>query len=239
MSVLNTSLHDGILTVAINRPEKKNTLTPEVVDGIDGAIQSNRSARVIVFKGEGGFFCAGADVSQFLNMEGKEAEAFSLRGNRLMDSIQNSDAVSIAAIRGGAYGGGFELALSCDIRIASPDAKLGLTEINLGILPGFGGLRRLIEIGGKGAARYLGLTGKVLSGKEAFDLGLVTILSDDPEKAADELAASLAVKSTHSIARIKRLLSQEHYSEEKEAKFFGEVVETREAREAVSKFLKR
>jgi len=239
MSVLKSSLTGNILILTINRPEKKNSLTMEVVEEINRALDENKGYRVVLIKGEGGFFSAGADVSIFTNLSGKDAESFSRRGNEIMDRIQNSDAISIAAVNGGAYGGGLELALSCDIRIISPNTKIGLTEVNLGIFPGWGGIKRMSQLVNKSYARYMVLTGKVLTGKEAFERGIAQVLSENVDKDSMDLAQSLAEKSEDSVKRIKKLLSQDVYSSEQESRLFGEVVETRQARELVQKFLNR
>jgi enoyl-CoA hydratase/carnithine racemase len=239
MSVLKSSLTSNILILTINRPEKKNSLTMEVVEEINRALDENKGYRVVLIKGEGGFFSAGADVSIFTNLSGKDAESFSRRGNEIMDRIQNSDAISIAAVNGGAYGGGLELALSCDVRIISPNTKIGLTEVNLGIFPGWGGIKRISQLVNKSYARYMALTGKVLTGKEAFERGIAQVLSENVDKDSMDLAQSLAEKSEESVKRIKKLLSQDVYSSEQESRLFGEVVETKQARELVQKFLNR
>jgi enoyl-CoA hydratase/carnithine racemase len=239
MSVLKSSLTGNILILTINRPEKKNSLTMEVVEEINRALDENKGYRVVLIKGEGGFFSAGADVSIFTNLSGKDAESFSRRGNEIMDRIQNSDAISIAAVNGGAYGGGLELALSCDVRIISPNTKIGLTEVNLGIFPGWGGIKRISQLVNKSYARYMALTGKVLTGKEAFERGIAQVLSENVDKDSMDLAQSLAEKSEESVKRIKKLLSQDVYSSEQESRLFGEVVETKQARELVQKFLNR
>jgi enoyl-CoA hydratase len=239
MSVLKSSLTGNILILTINRPEKKNSLTMEVVEEINRALDENKGYRVVLIKGEGGFFSAGADVSIFTNLAGKDAESFSRRGNEIMDRIQNSDAISIAAVNGGAYGGGLELALSCDVRIISPNTKIGLTEVNLGIFPGWGGIKRISQLVNKSYARYMALTGKVLTGKEAFERGIAQVLSENVDKDSMDLAQSLAEKSEESVKRIKKLLSQDVYSTEQESRLFGEVIETKQARELVQKFLNR
>lgn len=239
MSSLNSQMNGRVLVLSINRPEKKNALTMEVIDEIGKALDEYNGYRAILIRGEGGFFSAGADISVFKTLSGKDAESFSKRGNALMDRIQNSDAISIAAIAGGAYGGGLELALSCDIRIITPGAKIGLTEINLGIFPGWGGMKRISSLVNKGFAKYMALTGKTISGKEAYEKGIAQVLSEDFEKDAMELATALSEKSPQSILRIKKLLSQDIYSSDMESRFFGEVIETPEARELVNKFLTR
>ncbi len=239
MSTLNVAEKDGIAYLTLNRPDKKNSLTLEMIEEIDRFIRSGPIPTVIVFKGEGGFFSAGADISYFENLSGADAASFSVKGNEVMDRIQRLDAVSIASIEGGAYGGGLELALSCDIRVASPKAKLGLTEINLGILPGWGGMKRISSISGRGVAKLVALTGRVFEGKEAYELGLISVLSDSPSTYVDELAMNLSKKSGESIKRIKSLINSEPYRTELEAKLFGEVIETDFARNAVKKFLRK
>lgn len=239
MSLLKIERKGYVLLMIISRPAKKNSLTIEIIEEINKALDSIKEERVIVFKGEGGFFSAGADISQFKDLSGDKGQSFSMQGNEMMDRIQNFDAISMAILEGGAYGGGLELALSCDLRIASPSTKMGLTEINLGIFPGWGGLKRIKVISGQGAARYIALTGRVLNGKEAYELGIVSVLSEDPEMYAMELASELSQKSKKSIMRIKKLLSQDIYQSNMEARLFGEVVETKEAKDAVDKFLNR
>lgn len=240
MNFLNIQKTDeGVTYLTLNRPEKKNALSIDLVEELGNNLDSIQDSKVLVFKGEGGFFSAGADISMFESLTGSEAEVFSRKGNEVMDKIQNFGAITVAVIEGGAYGGGLELALSCDIRIASPNVKLGLTEINLGILPGWGGMKRLSVIAGRGTAKYLALTGKVIDGKEAYHLGILSVLSDDPLVYSRELITALSKKSKESIRRIKELLNREQYSSELESRFFGEIIETDFAKAAVQKFLKR
>lgn len=239
MSLVNIERKGKIALFIINRPSKKNSLTMDVVKEINDALDSIEDERVIVFKGEGRFFSAGADISQFKDLSSTNAQSFSTIGNRMMDRIENFGAISIAIIEGGAYGGGLELALSCDFRIASPSTKIGLTEINLGIFPGWGGLKRLKSLTGAGTARFISLTGMIMTGREAYERGIISKLSEDPVKEGMELANRLSEKSKQSIIRIKKLLGQESYNSELEAQLFGEIVETEEAKESVNKFLNR
>jgi enoyl-CoA hydratase/carnithine racemase len=228
-----------VAVLTLNRPEKKNSLSPEFTKEIDKSLSSLEGSVVVIFRGEGGFFSAGGDLSIMYSISGDEATEFSKNGNEFMDRIENFPGITIAAVEGGAYGGGLELALSCDFRIASPQTKIGLTEINLGIFPGWGGMKRIAKIAGSGVARYVALTGKILDGNEAYRLGLITLLSDDPLKYAMEMAESLSQKSLESIRRIKELLGRTEYSSDLEAKLFGEVLETAPARAALEKFLKK
>jgi enoyl-CoA hydratase/carnithine racemase len=239
MSLVNIDKKGKVAILTLNRPDKKNSLSPEFTKEIDDSLSSLKGSTVIIFRGEGGFFSAGGDLSVMYSISGDEAREFSKNGNEFMDRIQNLPAITIAAIEGGAYGGGLELALSCDFRVASAQTKMGLTEINLGILPGWGGMKRIATIAGSGVARYVALTGKILDGNEAYRLGLVTFLSDNPVKFAEEMAESLSQKSVESIRRIKELLGRAEYSSDLESKLFGEVLETTYARSALEKFLKK
>lgn len=239
MALVNVQKGDGIATVILNRPEKKNALNPDFLQELESLLRSLAGTRAVVIRGEGRFFSAGGDLSVMLSASEVEGERFSKSGNEFMDYLQNYEAVTIAAIEGGAYGGGLELALSCDLRVASVATKIGLTEVNLGLFPGWGGMKRIARIAGNGIARYVALTGKVMSGDEAYRLGIVNYLVDDPVQFSEELAASIAKKSIDSIKRIKKLLGTEEYSSDLEAKLFGEILGTPIARETLAKFLKK
>lgn len=239
MSFVRVDSNDRVAHIILNRPEKKNALAPEVLREFEDALRSLKDVTVVVIRGEGGFFSAGGDLSVMFSASGSEGEKFSKVGNDFMDFLQNYEAITIAAMEGGAYGGGLELALSCDIRVASTQIKMGLSEINLGLIPGWGGLKRIARVAGYGAARYVGLTGKVMDGNEAYRLGLISYLVDNPVSFSDGIAADLSKKSHDSIKRIKALLGRAEYSSELEEKLFGEVLITPTARATLEKFLKK
>jgi enoyl-CoA hydratase/carnithine racemase len=239
MGLVRIERKDKVAHIILNRPEKKNALSPDVLKEMEGALKSLVNVSVVIIRGEGGFFSAGGDLSVMFTASEEEGRKFSEKGNEFMDFLQNFGAITIAAIEGGAYGGGLELALSCDLRVASPQTKMGLTEVNLGLIPGWGGLKRIARIAGNGIARQVALTGKVMDGNEAHSLGLVNYLANDPVQYAEELAISLSQKSGESIRRIKTLLGKAEYSTELEAKLFGEVLETPVARATLEKFLKK
>jgi enoyl-CoA hydratase len=224
--------------VAINRPEKKNALSIDVLMEIEDALKSLAGMSALVFRGSGGFFSAGGDLAVMYSADRDQGREFSRIGNRVMDLVENYEGVTIASVEGGAYGGGLELALSCDIRIASDRTKLGLTEVNLGLFPGWGGMKRLSKIAGPATAKYLALTGSVLNGGDAMRLGLVTMLCDDPNGCAMQLAESISSKSIVSVRAIKHLLSREPYDSTEESRMFGDVLSSDQAREALAKFLK-
>ena len=239
MSLVRVEKKERVAQIAINRPEKKNALSPDVIKDIRSAFESLEEVAVVIIRGEGGFFSAGGDLSVMFSASEEEGFQFSKLGNEFADFVQNYGAITIAAIEGGAYGGGLELALSCDLRIASPQAKIGLSEVNLGLIPGWGGMKRLIRVAGAGTARYVALTGKILDGNEAYRLGILSYLAESPVKFSEDLAATLSQKSVESIKRIKALIAQDVYSSEKEEKLFGEVLQTPAARVTLEKFLKR
>ena len=239
MSLVRVEKKDRVAYIVLNRPEKKNALSPDVLVELESALKSLGNVTVVIIKGEGGFFSAGGDISVMFSISGEEGKRFSKKGNDFMDFLQNYGAITIAAMEGGAYGGGLELALSCDFRIASPQTKMGLTEINLGLFPGWGGVKRMARIAGVGTAKYLTLTGKIIDGNEAYRLGLVNVLADNPVKSAEELALQLSQRSSDSIKSIKNLLGKEEYSTELEEKLFGEILETPTARATLEKFLKK
>ncbi len=241
MPEIEYKFEDGISTIAINRPEKKNSINLEVMNGIQLSLENalKDRAKVIIFKGNGGFFSAGADINQFFTMDEKTAYEFSLKGNNLMNQIERYPGVTISAISGGALGGGLELALSTDIRISSKTAKIGLPEVTLGIFPGWGGIKRISRILGNGIGKYLLISGKYVTGEEAYNIGLVNFLDDNPESYAMAMAQNFKGYSSEAIEKIKLLLLQDVYSEDLEAAYFGKIVVSPTAREYLQKFRKR
>lgn len=168
---------DSIATIILNRPEVRNALNEETLKEILSAlkaIEDDEDIDVIIFIGEGEkAFTAGADINQLATRESMDAfESGSM--SEVYRKIENSKKATIAAINGYALGGGFELALACDIRIASKNAQLGLTELDLAVIPGAGGTQRLSRVIGKGKALDMILTGEFLLADEAKQLGLVS-----------------------------------------------------------------
>lgn len=168
---------DSIATIILNRPEVRNALNEETLKEILSAlkaIEDDEDIDVIIFIGEGEkAFTAGADINQLATRESMDAfESGSM--SEVYRKIENSKKATIAAINGYALGGGFELALACDIRIASENAQLGLTELDLAVIPGAGGTQRLSRVIGKGKALDMILTGEFLLADEAKQLGLVS-----------------------------------------------------------------
>lgn len=193
--------HIGIVT--INRPEALNALNIEVLENLNaviGEIERDNEIYVAIITGEGRAFVAGADIGQMCEFGAVEGKTFSDKGNAIFMRIENLQKPVIAAINGFALGGGCELAMCCDIRIASDQAKFGQPEVGLGIIPGFGGTQRLPRIVGMGKAMELILSAKVITAAEAKEIGLVNSVST-PEKLMDDaLALANAIASKAQVA---------------------------------------
>ncbi|MBN1255441.1 MAG: enoyl-CoA hydratase/isomerase family protein [Deltaproteobacteria bacterium] len=167
---------DGIAFVKINRPKALNALNRETLLELQQALkelQGKKDAQIIVLTGEGGkAFVAGADIAEMKDMNPTEALAFSRLGHETLGMIENFTKPVIAAVNGYALGGGLEIALSCDFIYVSETAKLGVPEVTLGIFPGFGGTQRLPRLIGKGRAKELIYTGKMIDAQEAYNQGI-------------------------------------------------------------------
>lgn len=205
---------DNVRTITVNRPEKLNALNRQTLTELYQAVThacTDRSVRVIVLTGAGEkAFVAGADIGEIREQSAIEARAFSAMGQNLMSLIQNLNKPVIAAINGFALGGGMELALACHLRIASDNARLGLPEIKLGIMPGFGGTQRLLRLVGTTRALEMSLTGEPISAERALELGIVnrTVASDELESAVNGLSGSLAVAAPEAVSGILQAINQ-------------------------------
>ncbi|RZJ36072.1 MAG: enoyl-CoA hydratase, partial [Flavobacterium sp.] len=181
-NILITTI-EGIATVTINRPEKLNALNKftirELRDGLE-SLEDDHSVRAIVITGSGEkAFVAGADIAEFADFSVEEGAQLAADGQRLLfNFIENMTTPIIAAINGFALGGGLELAMACHIRVASENAKMGLPEVSLGVIPGYGGTQRLPQLVGKGRALEMILTAGMISAAEANSFGLVNHVVD-------------------------------------------------------------
>lgn len=205
---------DGpIRTVVLNRPERLNALNPDLLQGLVielGKIAHEPDVRVVVVTGSGDkAFVAGADIHS-MNQLGPRAMAEYLElGQRAMRALENIKPPVIAAVNGFALGGGLELALACDIIVCKESAKIGQPEVDLGIIPGFGGTQRLVHRCGLGTARRLCMTGDRISATEAQRLGVVDIVVPDAEFSAevDRLAKAIAAKAPLAVQGVKRVIN--------------------------------
>jgi len=184
-STLLTELNDGILTITINRQEKLNALNQQVqkdLDEVFDEVNASNEIQGVILTGAGPkAFVAGADISEFSGFTSEQAKAMSENGHRIFNKIESTSKPVVAAINGFALGGGCELAMACHMRVASENAKFGQPEINLGLIPGYGGTQRLPLYIGKGKAMELLLTADMISAQEALDLGLVNYVTTQEE----------------------------------------------------------
>ena len=191
---------EGIATVTVNRPAAFNALTISTLEELEGVVAEivrNPDIRAAVLTGAGTkAFVAGADIAAMCNMTPAQARKLALLAHRTYAAIERSPKPFIAAVNGYALGGGCELAMACDIRVASESAKFGQPEINLGIMPGFGGTQRLPRLVGKGRALELILTGEMIDAREALRIGLVNRVVAQGEllDEARQLARKIAAK---------------------------------------------
>jgi 3-hydroxypropionyl-coenzyme A dehydratase len=199
--------------IYLNRPDKLNAINEQLMKDLRQAVDelvADDQIRVIIITGLGKAFCAGADISQFKTLNGLTAWEFAKKGRELMDYIENLPKPTIAMINGYALGGGLELAMACDIRIAAEEAQVGLPEITLGIYPGFGGTQRLIRLIGKGKAMEMMMTGDRIPAREAERLGLVNkvVPLTELEKETRSFAIKLAEKPPVALKLVKLLVNQ-------------------------------
>lgn len=199
--------HVGILTM--NRPEALNALSHLVFEDFIRCldeVEQNDDIFVFIITGNGRAFVAGADISEMTTMNVAQGKALAEMGNSIFLRIENMEKPSIAAINGFALGGGCEMALSCDIRIASDKAKFGQPEVGLGIIPGFGGTQRMARIVGTGHALELILTAKIIDGKYAAEIGLVNrvVPADELMNEALNIAESIARQAQLAVRSSKQ-----------------------------------
>jgi enoyl-CoA hydratase len=190
----------AVRTITVNRPDKLNALNRETLNELTLAFSQaaqDDAVRVVVLTGAGEkAFVAGADIAEMNGYSPVQAQGFSRTGQRLMSLIERLGKPVIARIQGFALGGGMELAMACHLRVASEKAKFGQPEINLGLIPGFGGTQRLLRLAGRGAALELCLTGVLVNAQRAYELGVVTrvvapeALDETVNSLADQLAQS-------------------------------------------------
>jgi len=216
MSFENLTLAtDGaIATVTINRPRAMNALNRETLEELKqlfSELEQQEEIKVIILTGAGGkAFVAGADIAQMQQMNALEARAFAQLGQQVMTNIEQCSKPVIAAVNGFALGGGCELAMACDIRLASEKAKFGQPEVNLGVIPGFAGTQRLSRLIGKGRAKELIFTGDMIDANEALHLGLANkvVPADQLLEAAQAMAEKIAAKGPVAIRFSKEAINR-------------------------------
>jgi enoyl-CoA hydratase len=208
---LKVDISEGVALVTISRPEAMNALNSTFFSEFNDLLNSigkDDTIRILVITGEGKAFVAGADIAEMVNMNFDQACCFSKMGQKTFLRIEKLEIPVIAAINGFALGGGCELAMACDFRIASTAARFGQPEVNLGLIPGYAGTQRLSRLAGMGNALYLILTGEMISAEDALHNGLVQKVVP-PEMLMEEvmkIARKMAANGSHAIRTAKEII---------------------------------
>ena len=236
--------------ITIDRPKFLNALNQKTLEEIDSAfniLSKNNTLRGVVITGEGEkAFVAGADINEFLNVDMDNAKKICENGHKVFSKIENFKIPVIAAINGFALGGGSELALACHMRLATKNAKFSQPEVNLGIIPGYGGTQRLAQLIGKGKALELMCTAEMISADEALNLGLVNYVSENKEdmlSKASEIIKTISRKAPKAIENVIKSLNAK-YDENKdgyktEIELFSECCATKDFVEGTKAFLEK
>ena len=249
MANILTSAEKGILTITVNRQDKLNALNLETIREIGDAIQmaeKDPKIKGIIITGSGNkAFVAGADISEFSDYTVEDGKQMSIAGGKVFSSIENCSKPVIAAVNGFALGGGCELAMSCHLRIASTNAKFGQPEVKLGIIPGYGGTQRMVQLIGKGKALELMMTADMIGAEEALQYRLVNYVTTPEEllNKAFELLHKITAQSSNAIAAVIRSVNA-FYTDgingfEFEINEFGKCFGTDDFKEGVNAFLEK
>jgi len=244
------NVHDGIATITINRPELLNALSPAVYHELNEGLimlSSDPAVKAVIITGAGiKAFVAGADIAAMSVMSSNEAIHFAAAGKEAVSRIETMSKPVIAAINGLALGGGCELALACDFRVASSTAKFGQPEINLGIIPGNGGTQRLTRLVGMSKAKEMIMLGEIISAEQALQIGLVyqVVEAEQLMPVAVQLAKKLSQKAPVALAMAKRSIHRAIGSDaddglEFEINCFAHCFSTRDQKEGMKAFLEK
>jgi enoyl-CoA hydratase len=240
----------GVATLTLNRPEALNAFSKDVAEEVFLALEDVRNdenVRVLILTGAGEkAFSTGADIKAMVGMTALKARELSLLGEKLCLALENLEKPVIAAISGYALGGGLEVAMSCDLRLASENARLGQTEINIGLIPGWGGTQRLTRMVGRTKAKELVFTGKMIDAKTAEQLGLVNMVvpADKFREMVRQYASELATKAPVALKVAKAVINKgadisldSALALEREG--FGVVASSEDLKEGVSAFTEK
>lgn len=250
MSYIKTDHTSNKIVVTISRPDALNALNSEVLDGLNKVIQEayqNPAIRGIILTGEGEkAFVAGADIKELAALDREKALILAQKGQKLFKMIEDSRIPVIAAVNGFALGGGCELAMACHIRLATENAKFGQPEVNLGIIPGYGGTQRLTQLVGRGKALELMLTADLISAQEAKAIGLVNHVVATRQELmdlADKMLSKILTKGPVAVANVIKSVNAgfnfEQSGYDAEAKLFAECAVTSDFKEGTSAFLEK
>tara|TARA_B100000900_G_scaffold146203_2_gene123879 strand:+ start:6605 stop:7381 length:777 start_codon:yes stop_codon:yes gene_type:complete len=243
-------IQDRVNIISINRPDKLNALNIETFSEIDHAIKSsvaNSDVRIIIITGVGDkAFVAGADIKEFVNFTMEQGFELSESGHKILtETIENCPKPIIAAINGYALGGGLEIAMACHLRVASENSKMGLPEVSLGVIPGYGGTQRLPQLIGKGRALEMILTGRMIGAEEALGFGLINYKTsvDELMSFTNDLASKILLNSSNAIKNAIKSVNANFANEingfEVEMNEFSKCFESKEFKEGTTAFLNK
>jgi enoyl-CoA hydratase len=249
METLLTSLSEGIFTVTVNRPDKLNALNKTVFDELDevlNEIYTNNAIKAVIITGAGAkAFVAGADITEFMTISAEQGAALAKRGQDVFFKIEHCSKPIVAAVNGFALGGGCELAMACHFRVASENAKFGQPEVNLGLIPGYGGTQRLTQLIGKGKAMELLMSAHMIDANEAKQLGLVNYVTTAETLLSHttQLLQIIITKGPTAVGKVIAAVNA-YYDTNKngfdeEIKLFGDCFGTDEMKEGVGAFLEK
>jgi enoyl-CoA hydratase len=246
---LLTSLENGIFTITLNRPDKLNALNKTVMKELNAVmdeVYNNAEIKSVILTGAGPkSFVAGADISEFVGLTNEEGKAMAKKGQDTFFKIENSPKPVVACVNGFALGGGCELAMSCHFRIASENAKFGQPEVNLGLIPGYGGTQRLVQLIGKGRALELLMAATMIDAKTALQYGLVNYVVPAEELLSKARSILELINTKAPIAVAKSITATNAvYDEskngfEEEVKAFGECFSTEDMKEGTAAFVEK
>lgn len=249
LETLLLDIKDGIATITVNRPKAMNAINDRVMEEFgylfsEGLPLADLSGIIITGSGKKAFI-AGADIKEFMELDASQGTKKSTFGHKVFDSIENCPVPVIAAVNGYSLGGGNELAMACHMRICSDNARFGQPEVNLGLIPGYGGTQRMIQYIGKGRAMELLLTGDMIDSTKALEYGLVTHVApqEDLIPIATKIIHKIASKGPKAVAGIIKTVNA--YFDNtvngfvKEINFFGEAMGSDESKEGVTAFLEK
>lgn len=249
-TTLLTTLEDGVFIITINRPDKLNALNKTVIEELGQALNevyNNADIRCAIITGSGPkAFVAGADISEFTSLDSKGGTALAQKGQDVVfNKIENSPKPIIAAVNGFALGGGCELAMACHFRLASENARFGQPEVNLGLIPGYGGTQRLTQLVGKGKAMELMMTGNMMDANEARQAGLVNYVTtaENLLPQTKEIVRTIISKAPLAVQHVIALTNIAARGDadglQKEINAFGELFDTADAKEGAAAFLEK
>ncbi|WP_047246740.1 enoyl-CoA hydratase/isomerase family protein [Maribacter thermophilus] len=241
---------DVVATVVINRPKKLNALNKETIQELHQAISTlndDEDVKVIVLTGSGEkAFVAGADISEFADFSMEEGQKLAAKGQELLfDFVESMSKPVIAAVNGFALGGGLELAMACHFRVASDNAKMGLPEVSLGLIPGYGGTQRLPQLVGKGRAMEMIMTAGMISAEQAKDYGLVNHVTSQEDllplcyKIANKICNNSSVAISYAIKAVNAGFMNTVNGYEQEIEAFGACFGTDDFSEGTTAFLEK